>query len=284
MTWSNFHSHSEFCDGKHSLDQYAAQALQLGMTSLGFSGHAPLPFPCRWCMKSEDTELYLSSIRQLKHQYDGDLQLYAGLEVDYVPGHTSPVHFRINKLNLDYTIGSIHFVDFFDSGEPWEVDGSFSVFKLGLQEIFRGDVKRAVQRYFALTREMIDNFTPSIVGHLDKIKIHNQHLRLFSEQDSWYQREIDATLESLSRSGAILEVNTRGIYTKKSFEAYPGNHILEGAFQREIPITLSSDAHHPKDLIRLFPEAAKTLKKIGYTSIRTLQDNKWVDQPLGNFY
>ena len=48
--WANFHTHSNYCDGKGLLDEYVAQAISLGMLSLGFSSHAPLPFESSWCM------------------------------------------------------------------------------------------------------------------------------------------------------------------------------------------------------------------------------------------
>jgi histidinol-phosphatase (PHP family) len=42
-----------------------------------------------------------------------------------------------------------------------------------------------------------------------------------------------------------------------------------------VPITISSDAHHPADIINQFPETAAMLMDIGYISINVLYDNKW---------
>ena len=280
MSWSNTHTHSEFCDGKYPLENYATQATHLGMISLGFSSHAPLPFPCKWCMSSESVVDYLSTIQQLKYRFQGKIELYSGLEVDYIPDHMSPTHDQIQQMQLDYTIGSIHFLDFFHSGEPWEVDGSFSTFQKGLDEIFGGNIKQVVNKYYSLTREMIENHPPKVLGHMDKIKIHNRHAQIFDEQDPWYRREIASVLQSVKKSGVILEVNTRGIYTKKSPDLYPSTWILEQAHNKGIPITLNSDAHHPKDLIRLFPETSRRLLEIGFTNTKILKGGDWIDHPL----
>lgn len=45
----------------------------------------------------------------------------------------------------------------------------------------------------------------------------------------------------------------------------------------KIPITISSDAHHPEDLINQFPETAKLLTEIGFKKIGILLDGKWQD-------
>ena len=277
MAWSNFHSHSEFCDGKLGLDQYLDQAIRLDLKSVGFSGHAPLPFECRWCMKTDKVGEYLKNISSLQRQFQSKIEVYSGMEVDYIPDIISPSDPKIKAYDLDYTVGSIHFVDSFDSGQPWEVDGAFDTFKLGLSEIYHGKIQQVVQKYLALTREMIANHTPDIIGHIDKIKIHNRHQPLFKENDSWYQREVTATLELLAQSDTVLEVNTRGMYTGKTTETYPSMWVLEKARKLNIPITLNSDAHHPKDLVQLFPETAHRLNKLGFHTLKVLEGHQWVD-------
>ena len=43
MVHSNYHIHSNYCDGKNSLEEMVQAAIQEGLTSIGFTGHAPLP-------------------------------------------------------------------------------------------------------------------------------------------------------------------------------------------------------------------------------------------------
>lgn len=268
--WSNYHSHCNYCDGKGTLADYALKAENSGMLSVGFSSHAPVPFDLPWAMKSSDLTNYLSEIEAL--QKTSKIQLYKSLEIDFIPGKISPHDFK-NK--LDYTIGSIHFVDYFPGGKPWEIDGSPIVFRDGLNQIFRGSFKDAVTRYFELTRQMINQACPSIVGHLDKIKIQNHDGEFFSESDPWYQQAVIETLNLIAESGAIVEINTRGLYQKKSHTSYPSPWIIELMRLRHIPITLCSDAHSPDDLTNQFPETAALLFTLGYRKISILRDGSW---------
>lgn len=43
----------------------------------------------------------------------------------------------------------------------------------GFEAIYKGDIKACVKRYYALVREMVENYTPTILGHFDKIWMHN---------------------------------------------------------------------------------------------------------------
>ena len=255
--WSNFHTHSLYCDGKGSPGDFVAKAGESMVSCLGFSSHAPLPFDCTWCMKSERLAAYLYELEQLK-QSQRDVAVYKSLEIDFIPGVISANEF---KSQLDYTLGSIHFVDAFPDGRHWEIDGPHASFLQGLDAIFNNDIRSVIARYFELTREMIATACPTIVGHLDKIKIQNIGEKFFKESDSWYQKEVTRTLALVRDAGAIVEVNTRGLYQKKSLTPYPSPWVLDLLLQYNIPVTLSSDAHHPDDLVNCFSETASLLKK-----------------------
>ena len=270
--WWNFHTHSDYCDGKSTLQQHVEKAKSVAVGQLGFSSHAPVPFDCKWCIKKDQLNNYLLAIDGLKKS-NPDLEIYAGLEVDYIPGLISPRDF--NPL-LDYTIGSVHFVEQYNDGTRWEIDGPHNSFLPGLEKIFKGNIQDVVVRYYELTREMIEHSEPSVIGHLDKIKIQNIENKFFNETDGWYQSEVSKTIDSIARFGGIVEVNTRGIYQKKSITTYPSPWILEMICKKNIPITISSDAHHADDLINQFPETTLALKKIGFNKITIRSENRWI--------
>ena len=269
--WSNFHTHSNYCDGKGDLIDYVRKATELGMVSLGFSSHAPVPFPTQWTMKAERFADYLGSIEKLKLSTPG-LELYKGLEVDYIPGITSP---NLFKEKLDYTIGSIHFVERFPNGQGWEIDGTHTSFLEGFSKIFNNNIRDTIVRYFELTRDMITSACPTIIGHVDKIKIQNIDNKFFNESDPWYREEIKKTIDLIYASGAIVEVNTRGVYQKKSNTTYPSPWILEILHKKNIPVTINSDAHHHDDVVNYFSETARQLKEIGFRTITVLSEGIW---------
>ena len=125
-------------------------------------------------------------------------------------------------------------------------------------------------------REMIEFQQPDIIAHLDKIKMHNKN-RFFNEDEPWYQEELEKTLELIALTGQVVEVNTRGIYKGRSDELFPGIEALKMIMERNIPITLSSDAHKCQELDERFEETRLTLKKIGFKKLRLLTGDGWED-------
>jgi histidinol-phosphatase (PHP family) len=266
--WSNYHCHTNFCDGKKSVAEVIGQAKSMKMIAVGLSSHAPLPFANKWSMKQGMLDSYLEEIRKAKENNEGT-QVYAGLEVDFIPGKISPFDF---KDRLDYTIGSVHFVN-----DTWEIDNTYDVFMDGLKNIFGGSIRKAIARYYELTREMVRTTPPNIVGHMDKVKMHNRGDHFFMEDEPWYREQVDLTLDAIAKAGCIIEVNTRGLYQNKTDTTYPSPWILKEILRKNIPITLSSDAHHPDDLVNRFPETARELIDTGFKKIRILLDGRWTD-------
>lgn len=275
MTWTNYHSHCSYCDGTSSLERYIEQAVEAGMHSYGVSCHGPMPLDIPWAMKKSALSDYLSEFLRLRAKWQNQIELYVGLEIDFVPGNSWWDQIGPLYRDLDYVIGSVHLVDAFDDGRPWEVDGSRDKFVEGLDQIFGGDVRAAVSRYYELTRWMVMLENPEVVGHLDKIKLHNINGRYFDETESWYRQEIDKTLKVISNMGSIVEVNTRGLYTGRSLDLFPSHWVLERIHSLGIPITLSSDAHAPKEVKAGFEFAAKMLHRIGFRKMSIMSGGKW---------
>lgn len=270
--WCNYHTHTHYCDGKLPVADVVLRAQQLGLRALGISSHAPLPFHRPWCMAENALPAYLADVNRLRNS--AGMQVYAGLEVDYIPGMVAPAHYQHL---LDYTIGSVHFVDQLPGGVHWEIDATLAHFEEGLRQIFQGNIRTAIERYYALTRELVVHSRPTIVGHLDKIKMHNRDDVYFSESAPWYQAAVGHTLDTISQAGCIIEVNTRGLYQRKTSTVYPSPWILQQIHERGIPVTLSSDAHHPDDLVNEFTHAAHILLEVGFRNLRILLDGKWQD-------
>lgn len=274
--WSNFHTHTHYCDGKGVVTDYLEACRRSGVGQIGFSSHAPLPFPCKWCMQKDAFPKYLHEIRLARNSYP-DLEVYCGLEIDFIPGIIAPSDFASS---LDYTIGSIHFVGGFE-GRHWEIDNTSEVFNEGLSKAFSNDIRTAVSAYYDLTRQMLRISPPTVLGHLDKIKV-NAHNH-FSENETWYVNEVEKTLKAIAETQTIIEVNTRGLYKRKSATTYPGPEILERILALGIPITLNSDAHHPADLTREFDSTLALLRNIGFKDVQVLTKGAWTTTPLSDY-
>ena len=110
MQLSNYHSHCTFCDGRSTPEDFIKFAVAHGFRAYGFSSHSPLPFETFWNMSKDDMPEYLTEIERLKKKYSDRLEIYVGLEIDFLDEsyNASIPYFR--NLPLDYRIGSIHFL------------------------------------------------------------------------------------------------------------------------------------------------------------------------------
>lgn len=273
MSWTNYHNHSHYDDGKNTIKEHVLGAIEHNVVSLGFSGHCPVAFKNRWCMKKEDLPQYFQDIDDVKAKYQNEIQIYKSMEIDYIPGIVSPSDPWIKGLNLDYRIGSVHFTGFYEDGSPGEVDSTHQKFLHGLEHIFHGDVKALVKTFFALNRKMVCETLPDIIGHFDKIKIHNHGL--WDESAEWYRNEILTTLEEIKSAGTIVEINTRGIYKNLTRETYPGQWVLKHLYQMEIPVQINSDAHVPREITRNFDETLSMILNLGFKKVKVRVDNEW---------
>lgn len=266
MSFSNFHTHCYFCDGAGDPEEYVTEAISNSFTDLGFSSHAPLPFSNSWTMKEENLKEYCSKINSLKIKYRDKLNIYLGLEIDYIHNLTNPTATKFEALNLDYTIGSVHMLKNEKDNCYLAVDGSEDEYIRLIKDGFHGDIKAFVHAYYTAIRNMVERHTPTIVGHLDLIKKHNKNNKYFDELEDWYKAEIIHTLNVISSSNAILELNTGGKVRGYTSDFYPSNWILEHCMTLNIPIILNSDSHNPKFVNAYFDSASTLLKKYGYVS------------------
>jgi histidinol-phosphatase (PHP family) len=278
--FANHHAHSHFSDGALSPEDYVKRAIFQNLKVYGFSDHAPIPSQWVGIMEMDQLRAYLREVDRLKEVYAKNIQLYKGLEVDYIPGVIDLNAAYIREAGLDYTIGAVHYVDQLPNGRPWGFQSSHEKFQTGLDQIFGGDVRACIRRYYALIREMLGVSPPDIVAHLDRVKRLNRGDRYFCEQDSWYQEEVRLTLEAIAEAGVILEINTKGYYNEVTEDTYPGKWVLELAWELKIPVHLASDAHKPDHITSGFAFASNQLKQIGYKTQRVLLDGTWQDVPL----
>lgn len=277
----NLHTHCHYCDGSSEPEAYILEAIRLGFDTLGFSSHAPVPFENRFAIQSEDQlKKYADEIRFLKQKYAGKIEILLGLEADFIPGMTRDFRYLKEFAGLDYVIGGIHLIKNPEKENLWFTDGPRQEsYDQGLRAIFDNDIKHAVKTYWQQMREMIEIQQPDLIAHLDKIKMHNKN-RFFTEDELWYQQELENTLEIIARSGQVVEVNTRGIYKGRSDELFPGIDALKKIHALNIPITLSSDAHKSEELNLYFEETTEILRKIGFKKLRILTGKGWDDVDL----
>ncbi len=283
---TNYHTHSHYCDGKGELREYVDYALAHGIRALGFSGHAPGTYQRVLAIKDELYTSYCDEVRALQAEYAGRIEIRLGLEIDYIPGLQEDFAPLIDKGGLEYTIGSVHLLP--NPGEVealrqlassatgderkqiayhlWFIDGSRQeTYDNGLRHIFGGDIRQAVRAFFHQQNEMIERNRPTIVGHCDKIVMHNRN-RYFQYDDPWFRDLLYETLQLIRECGLICELNTRGLYKGRHTDFYPARTTLRHMNTLGIPVIVSTDAHSPTDLDR-FEGAHELLHEIHYREV-----------------
>lgn len=271
----NYHTHITLCDGLSTAEEYAVKAVELGFKALGFSSHAPLPFQNDWTLKPDKLDEYYRTIRQVKDRFKEKLQIYTGLEVDYIPGIISPSRYHVVPGTLDYLIGSVHMLEDPETSVHYSVDGPDSEFRHLLDSVFDGDIQAMVTQYYENVLKLINMGGYQILGHFDLIKKKNRGERYFSETEFWYKRLVERCLNELACTKIILEINTGGVSRGATDEVYPSRWILEASLNRKIPITINSDAHSVNHLDFYFKEVRSTLRSCGCSSIHVLLDGIW---------
>ena len=166
MIRSNFHTHTVFCDGKSTAREMVEQAIRLGFTALGFSGHVG-GHECLtpYSMSDESHVAYLAEIKSLKEEYADRIKIYCGGELDL---------FSVaDPANYEYTIGSAHHVkkgDFFLS-----IDESAEAERYNVDTFYGGDFDAYCEDYFKAVVECVKRFSPTFIGHID-LQIGRAHV------------------------------------------------------------------------------------------------------------
>ncbi|MBK6344911.1 MAG: histidinol-phosphatase [Bacteroidales bacterium] len=280
---TNYHTHSNFSDGSAEPEEYIKEAIRQGFSSLGFSEHSVLPFENTFALQPGTESAYISEIRRLQQVYQGQVQILLALEADYIPGVSVGFAGLKASFGLDYIIGSVHLVKNNHNDILWFIDGPRrETYDNGLNELFGGDIRKGVTAYWHQLNQMIERETFDIVGHLDKIKMHNQG-RWFSEEEGWYIDLVNETISLIADHSLIVEVNTRGLYKGRSESLFPGEYILRKLRESNVRVTLSSDAHQPHELSLWFDEAKAILKNCGFNELSIFSHGKWDDQSI-DFY
>jgi histidinol-phosphatase (PHP family) len=277
---TNHHTHSRYSDGSSQPEEYIHEAIAKGFNLLGFTEHSPLPFENPFSFREGNKEEYIALMSKLKVQYSSQISLYSGMEMDFVPGMSENFSKVKAEYKLDYLIGSVHLVRPENSDELWFTDGpDYRTYDHGLKELFGGDIRKAVTAYYNQVNEMIENQNFDIIGHFDKIKMHNRD-RFFKEDEPWYRALVNETLDLIRDRDIIVEVNTRGIYKKRSKTTYPGLEILRQIKTMRIPVMINSDAHKPDELDKAFEPAISLLMKAGIDEMVYFNGNGWRFEPI----
>ena len=225
---ANYHTHTMRCGHARDTErEYIEKAIEAGYQILGFADHAPHIFDGGYVsgirMKMSELEGYVRTLEDLRKEYENDIQVLIGLEVEYLPARieTSLKHYR--EFPLDYMILGQHFVD--DEGPGRHVQRpSDSVSRL------EGYVDRVI--------EAINTDLFMYVAHPDIVN--------FTGDLSVYDAHMNRLIAEIKKKHMPIEINCGGY---RVLRPYPGEHFMELAAKQGCEFIVGIDAHDAKDMV-----------------------------------
>lgn len=256
----NLHSHTQYCDGHAPMEEMALAAKKAGMNHLGFSPHSPIPFASPCNMQREMTQPYLDEVNRLRTLWPSGPSLYAAMEIDFISPDFGPHVDWIQRLPLDYRIGSVHFVPNQD-GIPIDCDGNAQRFMRNLHDGYRDDIRYVVEKFYEQTLIMMERGGFDILGHFDKIAQNVIHADPEIESRHWYESLIDDVVTLAAANDVIVEINTKYINDKKRF--FPHRRWWKKLKDAKVTLAVNSDAHWPEKIAEGRTQAFSFLEEDG---------------------
>lgn len=260
----NFHSHTQFCDGRADMETMARAAVACGMEHYGFSPHSPLIIPSPCNMDASAVDDYLAEVRRISAIDSlSSCRFYASMEIDYINNEWGPANSYFRSLPLDYRIGSVHFIPSQD-GEYIDIDGRFERFRANMEQNFRGDIDYVVEAFYRQSMDMVRAGGFDILGHFDKIGQNASAYAPGIEEGSHYCSLVGQLIDMIIERRLTIELNTKARSEHGRF--FPGERYLSRLVGAGIDILVNSDAHYPDRISASRDEAFAILDGIYATA------------------
>lgn len=225
---SNYHTHTALCHhASGEIRDYAIAAVEAGLTTLGYSCHAPYPFNngyVSWFrMLPNEAKAYADEINALKEEFRGTLDIKLGYEAEYYPLHFKDLLDLINSLGCDYIILGQHFVNN-------EHDGSYS-----------GDAMDGLAHVEPYVRQVTEAMRLGVYSYV----AHPDLPPDMGMTDLYLEKMSEICRVSLE-TDTPLEINILGIQGNRQ---YPNDAFWKMVGEFGCKTVIGYDAHSPKALL-----------------------------------
>jgi histidinol-phosphatase (PHP family) len=246
---SDYHTHNSWCNHAHgNVEDYIKAAIAKGLNEIGLAGHFPMNLMPQasqvnqWAMNPDQFPEYLTLCHALREKYKNQIEVKVGSEVDFFPSVFNEYKQAVSPYieQLDFLIGSVHALPFHDGARCIDgPDNPTLMKKYGVDNLYR--------IYYETLAEMANTGFFQIVGHCDLPK----KIGVLPTEATW--PHVISFLDAVEVNGLAVEINTSGLKRPVGVQ-YPDDKIILELVQRQIPIVLGSDAHHPNHVGFHFPE------------------------------
>ena len=219
---ANYHTHTWRCMHAEGTErEYVEAAIRGGLQILGFSDHAPMPFPDGYegkiRMRMNQLEDYVDTVLRLKEEYKADIEIHIGLEAEYFPALFERFLALIRPYPIEYLLLGQHYLD------P------------ALEDCYTGrptEDEQVLARYCRRCMEALDTDRFAYVAHPDLIHYVGEK-KIYRK----WMREL--CVKALEKE-VPLEINLLGQAIRRH---YPRREFWEIAGEVGNKVILGSDAH-----------------------------------------
>ena len=262
MIVSTYHTHSNYSDGKNTLEEMVQSAIKCGMKEIGFTDHAPMTFFCSWSMDEKNVQGYKNEILALKEKYKDQIKIYLGVEQDYYSVEADK--------DYEFILGSVHYV--YKNGEYLPVDISASGVHDFIHKHYNGDAYAYCEDYFKLVGDIYEKTKCHIIGHFDLVTKFNEKLPMIDINNPRYVKAYTDALNKLLKTPAIFEINTGAISRGYRTSPYPDNNMIDIIAKSGKKFAICSDTHNIESVDCNLEIERKKLDNKGYTYIKSLKE------------
>ena len=231
----NYHTHTYRCGHASGEDrEYVEKAIETGFTELGFSEHAPMPFPddvppqnltrlLSMRLKMQETDGYFESLLALRKEYEKDIKIHIGFEVEYFDCCFDRFLEYIKDYPVDYLILGQHFQGLY------------------LASMIHNGARTGADD---LLKNYVDDVTAGIRSGKITYVAHPD-LFFYSKSLEVYEREMRRLIECANEYKTPLEINFYGLQEVRN---YPTLSFWQLADEIGCDVIFGSDAHKPENL------------------------------------
>lgn len=248
---ADYHVHTEFSpDSSYPMQDCIEQAIFLGLDEMCFTEH--IDYGYVGAMQC-DMPAYYEKFKQLKKQYEGNINLKFGVEFGAQAHHKDYFDNIAKTYPFDFALLSFHQVE---DKELWNGDFQSGKTQDEYNRIYFEEMYNTVQ--------VFHNF--SVLAHMDLLRRYDACGEYPFEKSKDIIEEI---FHTLIENGKGIEINTSSFrYNLK--DLCPSTGILE--FYKELGgdiITLGSDSHCENHLGKNLDYVREILKNMGYKYFTT---------------
>jgi len=248
------HIHTKRCHhAEGDLEDYIIAAIQRGLKIICFTEHAPLHFDLDKRLSQDESKKYIDDLEELKNKYNDKIEILIGFEIDYIEEYEEKIKDFIEKTNVDFYLGSIHFIPFEKKlFSVWDYEDIYSNPELQ-NEYFRLMLK-------AIRSDLFDS-----ISHPDLIYRSGFKEDCFKDKFKEIARE-------LKMRGTCYEINCSNMFktkfnpkeNKMEKISFLNMNNIDLVSKQSVLFTIGSDSHKIDELGRGMEELLKVAKEKGY--------------------